>query len=251
MKNFRPSIGEFVDLLVKYGKDNRVNSITASQNLPRKSTLFKLIKTDIPLDRSMIDGINLNKLLKNLIVLTSDHSCPIGDHNEYTRYKEIHDKILSEPGEKQIRDKMLKQIEDKMREYTIENEFKNNKSIHNFTKKMLMFLATNSIESNEFVKDVSTRIKGQNNGIYVAPTNTVYNPTYNRNKYFENAGKYHPPNIYTNMHAHTDTSGNENFIDIKNIERCPLITDKNLFPDLVAIKPELVPVPVWGPVLKQ
>lgn len=227
--NINPNIDNFIEMLNKYGKNTRINSINALQNLPKKSKFYKIMRSDIPPERAIIDSINLNKLLKNLILLTSDESCPLGDYNEYMRYKEIYDQINKDEPDEKLKNQMLIQIENKMKEYSIENEFKTEKSLHNYVKKMFLFLITNSFESNEFYKDVVSKIKGNKSGIYVAPSVNTYN--HDRFSYNRTNNIYQPPTIMKKQLIDDD-----NFINISNIQKCPSIDDKELFPILGSIK---------------
>lgn len=242
----KPNLDEFINLLNKYSRNVRVNSINAIQYLPRKSTLFKLMKTDIPVERMIINNINLNKILKNLIVLTSEHSCPIGDYNEYIRYKGIYDTIESDTSlESNVREEMLKHTREKMIEYSIENEFKNNKSVHNLAKKILIFLSVNSIDSNEFYRDAVIKLKGQTSGVYVAPT-INYRENRENNRYPRNNTIYQPP---------TESTKTGDFIDIHKITQSQSVNidDKEAFPEVLTVKPSIETKPVtssWSSIIK-
>ena len=242
-----PNISDFIDLLIKYGNNNRIMSFNIQQHIPRKNNLYKIIKLDIITVHAVINNIDLNKLLKNLIILTSDIQCQLGNYSEYIRYKHIYDIVYNDKYEdlpsgregeiarfhgqdENIKKFMLKEINLKIDEYSIENEFKNNKILHNLSKNIFLFLTNNSIECTEFYNDTLKQLKGKKQGIYVAPVikynEYKYNNEQKNNKYVK---------CYTNDHpsrtGETHIHGNR-FIDIKDVTECPSINNINDFPFL-------------------
>lgn len=214
-----PKVEEVCKLIETYGKNKRIKTVNAISFIAKKHPLNKLIRLEIPQDKNTIDNININELLRNIILATSTFESNIGNYSEYIKFKEIYEIVKNSDEEASLKEKMLKDISLSIAENSPENEFKNNITLHTLAKKTLLVLSTKNLASVMFYNELINHLKHKTNKTYVPPNtykkyenNSIYEKEYDRNKGFIDIK------------------------DIKDIQTKPNVDDVNMFPDILQKK---------------
>lgn len=164
--NNNPSIiNDYKNVMSKYLKNARIYTFVTHYKI-----MDGYANITIPAHKSQIGNIDLNKFLKNIIILSSNLSCDIGNQGEFMKYKKMKDaieitiKTLKENNNTEqlkIKELMLEETIKKCEFYNTINEFSKNKKLHNQSKNILKLLSEDTMESSNFFKLILNDYEGK------------------------------------------------------------------------------------------